>query len=109
MGVSSFKFETLRSLAFGSIGASYAAIGTGFEHAASKLWIYNNSNASLYFSFDGTNNHIRLPQNGCWMLDITMDSEQGDYISKHTIIYVKRDGTPTSGTADVSVMYGRNG
>ena len=66
--------ETLRSLAFGSIGASYTAIGTATAMPAHIIKVDNLTDAVLLFSIDGTNDHFVLPANGFILLDITTRS-----------------------------------
>jgi len=102
--------ETLRSLAFGSVGASYMGVGTAFDNPIRIIFIQNLTDVTLLFSWDGINDHFRLPRDGYLLLDVSANKnrEHGMYISEGTRIYVKEDGTPTSGTIDVSVLYGYN-
>jgi hypothetical protein len=102
-----FAMETLRSLAFGSIVAGYTGIGAPFEHPAIQITLQNLTDETLIFSMDGTNNHIKLPSNGYWVADITAN-KQGNKtvrIPTGTRFYVKRDGTPTQGTVELTVCY----
>lgn len=108
MAVSRFRVEELKSLAFGSIVAGYTAIGASYAAPISKLHIVNNTDGTLLFSFDGVTNHLRLPSGAFLLLDITMESQVPDYLPKGDSMYVKRDETPTSGTADVTAFYGTN-
>lgn len=106
MAVSKFRVEELKSLAFGSIVSGYAAIGNPYAFPISKLHIVNNTDKRLLFSFDGVKNHLRLPSGAFLLLDITIETPSPDYLPKGGSIYVKRDETPTSGTADVTAFYG---
>lgn len=105
MGVSRIKIENLRSLAFGSIGANYAAIGTAFTHPITKIHLYNGTDEILLFSDDGVNDKIILPSEGFILLDIAMEGEGSDYASKGDVWYVKQSGVPTSGSVYVAAFY----
>jgi len=100
--------ETLRSLAFGSIGANYAAVGTALAEPSRILIIQNLTDAILLFSFDGTNDHLILNTLTSVVIDITANktSSNGFSIAKGTTIYVKRSGVPTTGSVYVSSFYG---
>lgn len=100
--------ETQRSLAFGSIGAAYAGVGTAMTQKIRILYVFNQTDALLQFSFDGVNDHFVLPSLGYILLDITANKtrEQGFFLGEGQRVYVKRIGTPTSGSVYVSTFYG---
>ena len=102
------RIEALRSLGFGSMGASYVAIGTAFAHPIRILQIQNETDATLLFSMDGVTDHLIFPSAGGAVYDLTTNKarEQGWYVSQGTTIYVKNSGTPSSGTVYVSAFYG---
>lgn len=109
MGISRFRSEELRELAFGSIVAGYTAIGVPFEDPISKIYVLNNTDALLTFSFQGsTEDHFVLPSLGFLLLDITTDSNNPDYLRVGSSIYVKRNETPTSGSVYLTAFYGTN-
>lgn len=108
MAISRFRAEDLKSIAFGSIGASYAAIGSAYEYPISKFYISNLTDALLVFSFNGSDDHFILPSEGFLVLDITMDPGSPDYLKKGDSIYVKRVGTPTTGSVYLTTFYGLN-
>ena len=100
--------ETIRSLAFGSIGAAYAGVGTRFDHPVRIFFVQNMTDESLMFSLDGVNDHFALPQGGFLLLDVTGNkaNTQGFYIAESTRLYVKEIGNPTSGSVYLSLFYG---
>lgn len=102
------QFETVRSLAFGSIGGAYMGIGTALTRPARQVFVQNLTDASLMFSINGVNDHFALPAQGFLLLDITANHAKADgfYIALGTRFYVRTIGTPTSGTVYVSSMYG---
>ena len=108
MGIARFRSEPLRSLAFGSIVAGYTAIGTAFEEPITKIYVYNDTDALLTFSFQGsTEDHFVLPRDGFLLLDITVDTDTAAYLPTGSFLYVKRNETPTSGSVYLTAFYGR--
>jgi len=100
--------ETLRSLAFGSIGAAYMGVGTALDNPSRMLIIQNLTDAAVLFSFDGVNDHLVLDDGVSLVMDITANKSisHGFYIAAGTRIYVKRSGVPTTGSVYVSSFYG---
>ena len=108
MGISRFRAEEIRELAFGSIVAGYTILGGAYENPISKIYVVNNTDALLMFSFQGsTEDHFALPAQGFLLLDITVDSNP-DYLPVGAALYVKRIETPTSGSVYFTTFYGRN-
>lgn len=106
------NFEPIREQAFGSIGASYAAIGTATVDHARLVSISNSTDADVYISLDGTTNMLRVASNSFKLFDLTTNkvSDDGFFIAEGTIFYVKRvSGAPTSGTVWIEVMYALGG
>lgn len=102
------KFEAIRSLAFGSIVAGYTPIGDALDHPATLLTVQNLTNQPLMFSFDGIKDHFILTANGVYNIDCNANrSKEGSSLSirKGTKLYVKRVGTPTSGSVYITVGY----
>lgn len=102
--------DTVKSLAFGSVGAAYMGIGTAFDKPIRILLVQNLTDATLMFSFDGVNDHLPLPRDGYILLDVTANKaiEHGYYVAEGTRIYVKEVDTPTIGSVYVSSFYGAN-
>jgi len=100
--------EPLRSLAYTSMTSSYVAIGTPFDHPAHIIWVQNTTNVQLIFSNDGINDKFTLPANGYVVLDVTGNQAaySGFFLPTDTLLWVKAVGTPTSGSAYVTVIYG---
>lgn len=104
--------EPLRSLAFGSIGAGYVAVGTALINPSRIMIIQNFTDKQMIFSFDATNDHLTLPSGGQIVLDFTSnrtDTGGAAYIPAGTIVYVKQVSAPGSGSVYVSTFYGING
>ena len=109
MGITRFRAEPVRSLAFGSIVAGYTALGTPYENPISKIYLINDTDALLIFSFQGTTeDHLILPASGFLILDITDVAGNPAYLPKGASFYVKRSGIPTSGAVYFTAFYGLN-
>ena len=110
MGISKLKTETLRTTAFGGLGAAFTAVGSAFSHPISKVHIVNDTDVGIYFSDDGTNNKIYLRNLSEMMIDVTVESANPDYIEKGTAFYVKQgpEGAPSSGLITIAAFYGEN-
>ena len=100
--------ETIRSLAFGSIINTHTGIGTEITNPIRILRVQNLTNAILWFSYDGVNDHEALAANSFLLLDIASNKtgNHGFFLAEGTRIYVRRNGIPTSGAVYVTVYYG---
>lgn len=100
--------DTLRTAAFGAIGAGYTAVGTVFLHPMRIISIKNLTDAILLFSFDGINDHEAVPdQSGIvWDFCTNRYGTAGAVIGVGTTIYVKQSEVPTSGSVYLSCFYG---
>jgi len=91
----------LKEKAFGSITASYTAIGTALSSSPRVLFIRNQTDATLYISFDGTNDHHKLASNAGVAVDCATnkaDTENISLIENGLTLRVKHAGSaPTSG------------
>ncbi len=102
--------EALRSIASGSISGTYMGIGTATTNPTRIYWIQNSTDESLTFSWDGVTDHFVLPPDAFLLLDVTSNkSSTGGMASvpAGTRTYVK--GTPTTGSVDLTIFYGKNG
>jgi hypothetical protein len=96
----------LKSLAFGSIGAAYAAVGTALQNPVNVVTITNTTDVQLLISTDGVNDHIVVPSQSWAVRDIsamrTATSEDST-IKAGTQFYAK--GTPTVGSVYIEALY----
>lgn len=103
------KFETLRSVAFGGIGANYAAVGGVFNNPIRILKVSNETNASVLISMNGIDDHDIVAGNGVFVYDFTGNaSAQAGVLELQAQkrIYVKQAGAaPTSGTLYITAIY----
>lgn len=100
--------EAMRTLAHGSIGAGYTAIGVATEFASFLLIINNYTDAQLTFSLDGATDHFELASGNSLTIDVTANKshDMDIYLPAKTTVYVKQSGAPSSGSVYVSSLYG---
>ena len=98
------RFDAIKSTAFGSITASYTALGTPITHIARILKIVNGTDTAMFFSFDGTTDNDYIPAGGFTLYDL--DSNQLS-ISVNTQVSVKYETVPTSGSVKVINVFAR--
>ena len=105
---SKVSWETIRSLAFGSIAAGYMGVGTALTYPARLLIIQNFTDEQVMFSFDGADDHFTLVSGAQTVLDITSNktNQENFFMSKGDRLYVRRVGVPTIGSVYFSVVYG---
>ena|ERR1700685_870883 len=100
------RYEPLRSLAFGDISGTYAAVGDPFGNAVRMIMIDNLTDANITISFDGINDHLIIASSSGRVLDYATNRvgpvDQLEQ-SEGTIVYVK--GDPSVGSIYVSVVY----
>lgn len=105
-------FDTLRSIAFGGISGTYAAVGTPFTVNPRIICFTNLTNGDLIVSDDSTNSTGKLiiPAGGFKLFDLqsNMDTntDDGFVLNKGTQIYVKQSSAPSSGAFYVELIYG---
>jgi len=100
-------FDTLRTVAFGSVTASYTALGTPLTNQAVIISFINDTNANVYISLNGTSDQIYIPNNTAMIIDIhTNQPGDGLFVASGTQFYLKHDGSaPTSGLVAMQTIY----
>lgn len=101
--------DSLRSLGFGSISGSYAAIGTPFGHPMRLVKIVNTCDTDMIISFDGINDHDYITASSFALYDISSNEAgiDGWFFRSSTQIYVKQASAPSLGSVYVIAMYGQ--
>jgi hypothetical protein len=111
MSAAKVYFDTLRSLAFGGISATYAAVGTPTTVEARIVCFTNKTQGDMIFSTDSTNatGQIFVPAGTFKLYDLTANLVPGKddtfVISKATQFYVKQVTAPVSGAVYVELVY----
>lgn len=103
------RFDAVRSLAFGSITASYAVLGIPFAHAMRVLHFINNTDAAMMISFDGTTDNAPILAQSFALYDLTSDQDENESFryENGTQLYIKYLSAPTTGTFYVVAIYGK--
>ncbi len=105
-------FDTLRSLAFGGISGTYAAVGAASTVEPRIICITNDTDAGMIFSDDNTNStgKLYLPKGTFKLFDLTANLVPGKddsfVIKKGTIWYVKQVSAPGAGGVYIEYIYG---
>ena len=106
-------FEAVREVAFGGVGAAYAALGTGTDDYIRIVSIINSTDADIYVSTDGTTNHFRIASGTGQIIDLTTNRASkatGLFLERGTIFYQKHAGVaPTSGNLWIQTVFADGG
>lgn len=101
-------FDDLRSLAFGSIIATYTNVGAALQRVSRLICFTNLTNQNVIFSLDGgTRDQILVGAGGFKLFDVTSNKVRSDglFLPIGSQIAVKAEGTlPTSGSVYVEVL-----
>lgn len=103
-------FEPLRSLAFGGISGSYAAVGTPTTQRVRAFCITNNTQGDMIFSVDNTVSagQMFVAKGSYKLYDVqaNMNAQFDDayVLPIGTQFYVKQDSAPTSGAVYVECL-----
>lgn len=103
------RYEALRSLAFGSVGAGYTGVGASFANPVRLLMIDNLTNQNIIVSFDGITDHTVVASMSGKVLDYASNRmAPADHLEQAVgeRVYVKAESVlPGSGNVYVSVIY----
>ena len=109
----------LRSVANGSISATYAALGAVFAHRMRMIKITNNTDGDMFIAFnslttapasDGTADNDFVPAGGFVLYDFTSNSEStgSPFVFQNgTQIWVRYSSAPTKNSVYLTCIYGK--
>lgn len=109
--VSRAFFEPLRTLAFGGISGTYAAVGSPLEHQVRVFCITNDTQGDMIFSLDNT---VAAGQmfvaRGSYKLYDVQANMNAQFDDKYVLaigeqFFVKQDSAPIDGAVYVECMY----
>jgi len=102
-------FEPVKTLGFAAIGAAYAAVGAATTHEVRLVCITNNTEGDMYFSVDGTLDHMFVAAGSFKLFDLQANNyEKTDpkfVLEVGTQFYVKQIEAPVSGSVYVECVY----
>jgi hypothetical protein len=110
MGPRAF-FEPLRSLAFGGISGTYAAVGTPLENPVRAFCITNNTQGDMIFAIDNTvaAGHMFVAAGSYKLYDVQSNiNPQFDdkfVLAVGTQFYVKQNTAPVAGDVWIECLY----
>lgn len=103
------ELDNLRSLAFGSISGTYAAVGTPFTSAVRLVCFTNNTDGDMLFSNDGVNDKLFIPKGSFKLFDVSSNRNNNNvnYVFRTgTQFYVKQSTAPTTGSVYIEALLG---
>lgn len=106
-----WRAEEIRTLAFGDISGTYAALGAAMDNPVVNYRIQNLTNQNVLVSYDGVTDHDLIAAGGFVLLDVSSNKGKGDalVLSKGDIVFVKEETSgPSSGSVYLSVYYASN-
>ncbi len=99
------RFDAYRTVAFGSIGATYVQVGTAIAHIMRITHFVNGTNADVNISFDGVTDNLFLGANSFVLYDLVSN---GIDLQVGTPFFVKyNSGAPTAGAVYIMNVYGK--
>lgn len=103
------NIDTLRSVAFGSITNTYAALGTPLGHQTRIIHFINDTDAGVFISTDGTNNMLYIPAGSFILYDLTTNRESAAstfVFAVGTQFYIKYNTAPSKNSFYIACVYG---
>lgn len=106
------RADSLRSIAFGSISGSYAAVGSAIAHNWRIFKITNNTDGDMFISFDGTTDNLFVPMASFTLYDLSTNAPPLSEVDNlvlgvGTQFYVKQSSAPTRGSLYVEGIYAK--
>lgn len=111
MSAKKVYFDNLRSLAFGSISGTYAAVGSALTVNPRIMCITNKTQGDMIFSVDSTNSagNLFVPAGTFKLFDLTANLVPGKddnfVIAEGTQFYVKQVTAPVAGAVYLEFIY----
>jgi len=102
-------FDTIRSVAFGSITNTYAAFGSPLGHQTRMIRFVNDTDAGIFISTDGTNTMLYLPAGSFILYDVTANKEMAAstfVFAVGTQFFIKYSSAPTKNSVYIECVYG---
>jgi hypothetical protein len=99
--------DVLRTLAFGSISGTYAAVGTPTIFPVRLICFTNNTDGDMFFSDDGVNNQLFIAAGSFKLFDLNtnrLNQQQLWVFATGTQFYVKQSTAPTKGAVYIECL-----
>jgi hypothetical protein len=109
MFTSKAQVDVLRTVAYGDITGSYAAVGDPFAYQARIICFTNTTNEDMLFTMDPSKDELIVPAGSFKLFDITTNHRpvnQDDFcFAIGTQWYVQYLAMPSSGGIYIEVVY----
>lgn len=103
------KFDELRSLAFGGISGTYAAVGSATTVRPRIVTITNNTEGDMLFTTDNSRDEIFVAAGAFKLYDIqaniNTNSDDAYVLPLALQFYVKQIAAPVSGSVYIEIIY----
>ena len=103
------QIDAVRTLAFGSLAATFSPIGPPQAYQARIICFTNTTNEDVFFSMDGVTDQVIVPAGSFKLYDITTNHRpvnQDDFcFANGTQWYVKYVAVPGSGAVYIEIVY----
>lgn len=103
------SIDVIRSLAFGSVSGTYAAVGGPLTHPVRLICITNSMDADMLVSIDGTNDNLYLPAGTFKLFDLVTNRLNNQVTWAFPIgtqFYVKQVAAPSKGRLTIECLWG---
>jgi len=102
------RVDALRQVAYTAVTGSYTVLGSVFAHAMRILKLVNNTDADMFFSFDGATNNDFIPAGGFSLYDLTTNGIGQEFVFQiGTQVYLKYSSAPSKGNVSLVTIYGQ--
>lgn len=111
MSAKKVYFDTLRSIAFGSISGTYAAVGSALTVNPRVICFINNTAGDMIISTDSSISagQIFIPSNSFRLYDLVAnlipEKDDSFVIAEGTQFYIKQSTAPVSGSVYIEILY----
>lgn len=103
------QVDTLRTLAFGAIAATFVPVGPALAFQARIICFTNTTPQDVIFSMNGTTDQLIVPAGSFKLFDVTTNHRpvnQDDFcFANGTQWYVRYATIPASGAVYIEVVY----
>lgn len=110
MGTQTVSIDNVRTLAFGSIAATYNAVGVPLANAVRLICFTNNTDGDMYFSTDGVNDKLFIAAGSFKLFDVTtnrFNHDQQWVFAAGTQFSVRYTTAPTKGGIFIECLWGQ--
>ena len=105
------NIDPIRSLAFGSISATYTKVGASFANPVRLITFVNATDGDMFFSDDGINDKLFLPAGTFKLLDLNTNHDSLDtkwVFPIGTQFWVRYSSSPSKNAVYIECLWGVN-